>query len=123
MLFLYRLLLVLFDVVVVVQASSTGETKSSSPSSTSTTTTVAATSIRVPEDCKTLKEAVERVHGDDGLTTIVVGKGEHRIDGDSLKIGSAMNIVGDPGCRKVRLWSWVVFRSSTGFQGIAICNT
>ena len=53
--------------------------------------------VRVPEDCNTLKEAVDRVHGDDGLTTIVVGKGEHRIDGEYLEISSAMNIVGDPG--------------------------
>ena len=35
----------------------------------------------VPVDCNTLKEAVGRVHGDDRLTTIVVGKGEHQIDG------------------------------------------
>jgi hypothetical protein len=53
--------------------------------------------IRVPEDCKTLKEAVGRVYGDDRLTTIVVGKGEHQIDGDYLGILSPMNIVGDPG--------------------------
>jgi len=52
--------------------------------------------VRVPEDYKTLKEAVDRVHGDDRLTTIVVGKGEHQIDGEYLEISSAMNIVGDP---------------------------
>ena len=86
--------------VVVVQALSTGETKSSSPASTLTTTAAAATSIRVPEDCKTLKDAVERVHGNDGLTTIVAGKGEHQINGDYLEIPSAMNIVGDPGVPK-----------------------
>jgi hypothetical protein len=50
--------------------------------------------VRVPEDCNTLQEAVDRVHGDDGLTTIILGKGEHQIDGHSLKIPSAMNIVG-----------------------------
>ena len=33
--------------------------------------------VRVPEDC-TLNKAVERVHGDDRLTTIVVGKGNTR---------------------------------------------
>ena len=54
----------------------------------------------VPGHCNTLKEAVERVHGDDGLTTIVVGKGEHQIDGDHLEIASPMNIVGDPGVPK-----------------------
>jgi hypothetical protein len=56
--------------------------------------------VRVPQDCKTLKEAVERVYGDDGLITIVVGKGEHHIDGDYLQIASAINIVGDPGVEK-----------------------
>jgi hypothetical protein len=54
----------------------------------------------VPVDCKTLKAAVGRVHGDDRLTTVVVGKGEHQIDGDKLEIASAMNIVGDPGVPK-----------------------
>jgi hypothetical protein len=53
--------------------------------------------VHVPEDCNTLKEAVERVHGDDRLTTIVVGEGEHQIDRNILIISSAMNIVGDPG--------------------------
>jgi hypothetical protein len=62
--------------------------------------------IRVPEDYSTLEEAVAKVHGDDGLDTIVVGKGEHVVavyedeDGDesnTLEISSAMNIVGDPG--------------------------
>jgi len=54
----------------------------------------------VPLDCNTLQEAVGRLHEDDRLTTIVVGKGEHQIDGYSLKIPSAMNIVGDPGVPK-----------------------
>ena len=54
----------------------------------------------VPVDCNTLKEAVGRVHEDDRLTTIVVGQGEHQIDGDYLEISSAMNIVGDPGVAK-----------------------
>ena len=54
----------------------------------------------VPVDCKTLKEAVDRVHEEDRLTTIVVGKGEHQIDGNYLRIASAMHIVGDPGVVK-----------------------
>jgi len=60
----------------------------------------------VPVDCNTLEEAVGRVHEVwywhryDRLTTIVVGKGEHQIDGDYLEIPSAMNIVGDPGVPK-----------------------
>ena len=36
--------------------------------------------VRVPEYC-TLEEAVDWVHGDDRLTTIIVGKGEHVING------------------------------------------
>jgi len=57
----------------------------------------------VPVDCNTLQEAVDRVHGDDGLTTIVVGKGEHQIDSPYLEIASAMNIVGDPGVPKEKI--------------------
>ena len=51
--------------------------------------------LHVPADCSTLKEAVKQVHEDSCLTTIVVGRGEHQIDGDYLKIPSAMNILGD----------------------------
>ena len=69
----------------------------------------------MPEDCKTLKEAVERVHGDDGLTTIVVGKGEHQIDGDYLEVASAMNIVGDPGVPKSEI---VVVGGTRFYPGI-----
>jgi hypothetical protein len=54
----------------------------------------------VPVNCKTLQEAVTKVHIDDRLTTIVVGKGKHQIDGKYLSIWSAMNIVGDPGVPK-----------------------
>ena len=43
-----------------------------------------------------MKEAVDRVHNNDRLTTIVVGKGEHLVGGPYLRIWSAMNIVGDP---------------------------
>jgi hypothetical protein len=58
---------------------------------------VASGKVRVPEDCKTLQEAVDWVHKEDRLTTIVVGKGRHhRSNGDHFKIASAMNIVGDP---------------------------
>ena len=55
--------------------------------------------IHVPRDCSTLQEAVTKVHGDVRLTTIVVGKGQHHLDGN-LEIVSAMNIVGDPGVPK-----------------------
>ena len=50
--------------------------------------------VRVPEDCKTLEQAAKKVHAHSFLTTIVVGKGEHRIGGYYLDIPSAMNIVG-----------------------------
>ena len=58
--------------------------------------------LYVPVDCRTLQEAVKRVTHDPRITTIVVGKGEHQIDGTylKLKINSAMNIVGDPGVPK-----------------------
>ena len=39
----------------------------------------------------------------DRTITIVVGKGEHQIDGGFLKIHSAMNIVGDPGVPKEKI--------------------
>ena len=82
-------------------SSAAGETKTTSPVSLPVTTAVAtANSVRVPEDCTTLQEAVGRVHGDDWLTTIVLGQGEHQIDGDYLVVASAMNIMGDPGVPK-----------------------
>ena len=52
--------------------------------------------LHVPEDCRMLEEAVNRVHRDRRLTSIVLGKGHHQIDGDYLKIFSSMSIVGDP---------------------------
>ena len=52
--------------------------------------------IRVPQDCKTLADAVKRVEQDPRITTIVLGEGKYQIDGDYLEISSAMNIVGDP---------------------------
>jgi hypothetical protein len=62
----------------------------------------AASTIRVPADCKTLNEAVERVDKDRRLTTIVVSKGIHAVETDadgksSLHIPFSMNIIGDPG--------------------------
>ena len=54
-----------------------------------------AGTLFVPGHCNTLNKAVGKVHGDDRLTTIVVGKGEHQIDDEYyLEIASAMNIVG-----------------------------
>ena len=57
-------------------------------------------SVRVPGDCATLENAVRRVHGDRRLTTIILGEGEHQIDGNYVEISSAMNIEGDPGVAK-----------------------
>jgi hypothetical protein len=75
------------------------------------------TSIHVPIDIKTLKEAVEMVHGDAGLTTIVVGTGKHQIDGYYLIISSAMNIVGDSGVPKeeIVVMGGILFKK--GIQG------
>jgi hypothetical protein len=71
----------------------------------------------VPVDCNTLKVAMGRVHGDDRLTTIVLGKGEHQIGGDYLKIPSAMNIVGDPGVPKSEVVVVGGIRFKRGIQG------
>jgi hypothetical protein len=71
----------------------------------------------VPVDCNTLKAAVDRVHGDDRLTTIVVGTGDHQIDGSYLEISSAMNIVGDPGVPKSEIVVVGGFYFKAGSQG------
>jgi len=62
--------------------------------------------VRVPEDCSTLKEAVKRVHEDNCLTSckvIIVGVGEHQIDGRFLEISSAMSIVGESNVPKEKI--------------------
>jgi hypothetical protein len=77
-----------------------------------------AGTLFVPTDnCKTLKEAVDRVHGDDRLSTIVLGTGEHQINGNYLEIPSAMHIVGDPEVSKeeVVVVGGIVFKK--GIQG------
>jgi hypothetical protein len=71
----------------------------------------------VPVDCKTLKTAVGRVHEDDRLTTIVVGKGDHQIDGDYLEVASTMNIVGDPGVTKDEIMVVGGIKFKRGIQG------
>ena len=56
------------------------------------------------KQCTTLKDAVKKVHEQPSLTTIVLGKGHHKVkvgqsftnDSKSLKIASVMQIVGDP---------------------------
>ena len=59
-----------------------------------------ASTIRVPEDCKTLNEAVKKVQQDPTLTTIVLGKGKHKLKKEKgqriLPITSSVNIIGDP---------------------------
>ena len=59
-------------------------------------TVQASAMLHVPGTVATLKDAMKQVHGDDRLTTIVLGKGTHLIDGSYLRISSAMNIAGDP---------------------------
>ena len=59
--------------------------------------------VRVPEDCQTLKEAVTRVEQDQRITTIILGQGEHQIDGNYLQISSAMKIVGRPDVPKEKI--------------------
>ena len=76
-----------------------------------------AGTLFVPGHCNTLKETVDRVHGDDRLTTIVVGKGEHQIDGDYLVVASAMNIVGDPGVPKSEIVVVGGIQFKRGIQG------
>jgi hypothetical protein len=77
----------------------------------------------VPVDCKTLREAVERVHGDKRLTTIVLGKGEHQIGG-YLEIWSTMNIVGNPQVQKEKIviLGGIEFRSGNSrLQHLTVC--
>jgi hypothetical protein len=75
--------------------------------------------VRVPEDCNTLDKAVERVHGDYRLTTIIVGEGEHEIDGDYLEISSAMRIVGDPEVPREEI---VIVGGIEFNKGIGMCH-
>ena len=58
--------------------------------------------VRVPQDFNMLVQAVQAVHENGRLTTVVLGRGEHQIeDGiDNLHVSSAMNIVGDPSVPK-----------------------
>jgi hypothetical protein len=74
--------------------------------------------VRVPEDCKSLEEAVKRVKRDSKITTIVLGKGEHRImnTGEGvnyLEIFSAIKIVGDPRVAKeyIQVVGGIIFNS------------
>jgi hypothetical protein len=59
--------------------------------------------LYVPEDCHTLEEAVRRVKKDSRITTIVLGEGEHQIDGNYLYVSSAMKIVGRPDVPKEKI--------------------
>ena len=84
----------------------------------------------VPVDCNTLKEAVDRVHKEVGLTTIVLSQGEHEINGKYVYITSAMNIVGDPSVPKEKIvvlggirfmypmGQGICYRFKNGIQGI-----
>ena len=52
----------------------------------------------VPEDCKTLNEAVTRVEQDSRITTIVLGEGEHVVT--VRKTGRASNVLQSSGTYK-----------------------
>jgi len=73
--------------------------------------------LHVPEDCRTLKEAVKRVGQDYRITTLVLGKGEHWIDNEDLQISFAMNIFGrqDVPKEKIVVMGGIEFKK--GIQG------
>jgi hypothetical protein len=88
--------------------------------------------IHVPQDCKTLKDAVELVEWYTGrgkyhkyantfnekrFSKIVLGKGKHQIDLDFLEISSAMNIVGDPSVTKSEIVVVGGIKFVKGIQG------
>jgi hypothetical protein len=82
--------------------------------------------LYVPEDCKTLKEAVARVEQDQRITTIVLGEGQHVVeafesnwDGDcnTLKINSVMHIVGRPDVLKEKIVVVGGIEFTKGIQG------
>ena len=73
--------------------------------------------LYVPEDCRTLTEAVKRVEQDQRITTIVLGKGGHQIDGGDLKVVSAMSIVGRPDLPKETIVVLGGIRFKRGIHG------
>ena len=82
--------------------------------------------LYVPEDCNTLKEAVTRVEQDARITTIVLGEGDHVVkvfkdhsgtDCNTLKINSAMHIVGRPDVPKEMIVVMGRIEFKKGIQG------
>jgi len=73
-----------------------GKTKTMKPSQVAK----ARGEVRVPEDCSTLEAAVNRIRKLRRMTTIVLGPGTHRIDGNYLYLTSALSIVGRPNAPK-----------------------
>ena len=82
--------------------------------------------LYVPEDCKTLKEAVARVAQDPRITTIVLGQGEHVVEvltderghaNNILYISSAMRIVGRPDVPKEKIVVVGGIKFTKGIQG------
>ena len=49
--------------------------------------------LYVPEDCKTLKEAVARVEHDSRITTIVLGEGKHVVEVFKGQFGQDRNFL------------------------------
>ena len=82
--------------------------------------------LYVPEDCKTLTEAVQRVEHDSRITTIVVGEGNHVVevfkdrigtDRNHLTINSAIHIVGRPDVPKDKIVVMGSIFFKKGIQG------
>jgi hypothetical protein len=72
-----------------------------------------------------LNKAVERVHKDRNLTTIVVSKGTHVVEANEISVGgtnllpimSSVNIIGDPGVSKNEIIILGGFIIGTEIQG------
>jgi hypothetical protein len=82
--------------------------------------------LYVPEDCKTLKEAVTRVEQDSRITTIVLGEGDHVVkvfeysfgeDCNDVTINSAIHIVGRPDVPKEKIVVMGSIFFKKGIQG------
>ena len=61
--------------------SKRNKNKKKAKASSSKTSTGPIT-LRVPEDCRTLNEAMERARADRRICTVELGKGQHRVKND-----------------------------------------
>jgi|SaaInlV_150m_DNA_4_1039716.scaffolds.fasta_scaffold03822_4 hypothetical protein len=67
-----------------------------------------------------LQEAVDMAHGSPYFTTIILGEGDHKFDGDYLEISSTMDIEGDQSVAKEDIMITGGIRFQGGIQGV--CN-